>query len=356
MTATESDTGNLLLCWGELVPLTCSTILSMRLSALLLVVLVLSGPSAAQKSASATWPTQFEIARVTHFDVGPPLDYYELFLVRPANTGTSIRRVSLTPAADQCLRTAKTEVAVGSVNESVRALFAGSNPCAIPEKKLRLEEKRCKHCMVFSFATTVMQVQCGSETRLIRAEVLDRDMFATNPKTPQYTSWTMALLKRLEDAVGPGVLDEPMLPLTDEQKSSSPHLDPQIAQDLSNGKYDALLSGGDERASAIFKDSQRPAPVPTVRLVSSTPLAPTTFVSPVYTPIAKVAHIQGAVSIRIDTDDDGNVMSVALDAGSPFLFGPTRAAATQWKFPPNPTHQEIRATLNFMLNCPSKPE
>lgn len=324
-----------------------------RLPALIaaLLLIALRGNSVPPKKKLVAWPAQFEIGNVTHFDFGPPFSYYELFIVRPADDGSSIQRITLTPAADRCLRTAKTEVAVGKVSASVQALLGVENPCSIPEKKLRQEVKRCKHCLVFSFATTTVRVQCGAQARLIRAEVLDRDMFAANPHTPKYTSWTMDLLKQLEEAVGPGVMSKPMIELPEKQ-SSTAQLDPVVARGLAEGQYDPLFIGASEKASEIYRSSLKPAPVPTVELVSSKPLSPIQFVAPSFSPIAELVHAEGDISIRIGTDNDGNVLSVALDAGSPLLFGPARAAATQWKFPPNPGLAEILAKLRFSLNCP----
>lgn len=278
----------------------------MRLPALLTALLLIAFPgnSVPPKKKPAAWPTRFEIGNMTHFDFGPPFNYYELFIVRPADDGSSVERITLTPAADRCLRTAKTEVAVGKINAPVEALFGAENPCAIREKKLRQEAKRCKHCLVFSFATTNMQVQCGAQARLIRAEVLDRDMFAANAHTPKYTSWTMDLLKQLEEAVGPGVMSKPMFALPEKQ-SSTTQLDPAVARGLAEGQYDTLFTGGSEKASEIYRSSLNPAPVPTVRLVSSRPLSPTQFVAPAYPPIAAVAHLEGDISIRITTDNDG---------------------------------------------------
>lgn len=290
---------------------------------------------------------------MTHFDFGPPFNYYELFVVRPAGEGSSVERITLTPAADRCLRTAKTEVAVGKINVSVQALFGAENPCAIPEKDLHREAKRCKRCLVFTFATSVMQVQCGTKTRLIDAKVLDRDMFGPDPKTPKYTSWTMRVLKQLEDSVGPGVMSKPIFPLL-EKGSPSPQLDSQTAQELAEGDYDHLFPSADKKASEIYRASLVPAPVPSVELVSSSPLAPKRFVSPTYPAIAELAHVEGDISVRIDTDNDGNVISVTLNGGMPLLFGAARAAAMQWKFPPNPQLAEIHAMLKFSLNCPPK--
>ena len=122
-------------------------------------------------------PNRFVIARHTFVDFGPPLDFYELFIARSAATGTSIERISVTPPADVCFAPAKTEVASAALSEPPAELLGSTNPCTIPEKELQRELKRCKNCLVFSGAKVVMQVQCGTQARLIRSDILDRDMF-----------------------------------------------------------------------------------------------------------------------------------------------------------------------------------
>jgi hypothetical protein len=153
-------------------------------------------------------PNQFAIARHTFVDFGPPLDFYELFIAHRVESGTSIERISVTPSADVCFAPAKTEVASATVNETPTQLLGSTNPCTIPEKELRRELKRCKNCLVFSGAHVVMQVQCGTHTRLIRSDILDKDMFDKARNTPEHTSWTMKLLQRLDSAVGLSVFEK----------------------------------------------------------------------------------------------------------------------------------------------------
>ena len=52
-------------------------------------------------------PSQFEIGRHTFFDFGPPFNYYEIFVVRAVSGGTHVERITLTPAADKCYRSAR---------------------------------------------------------------------------------------------------------------------------------------------------------------------------------------------------------------------------------------------------------
>jgi len=319
--------------------------------------LILANCALAQEHvASVAPPNQFEIARRTFFDFGPPFDYYELFFVRPTSTGASIERITLTPPADHCASSAKLEAASGSINESIEKLLGRTNPCSIPEKELRRELKRCKKCLVFSGATVVIQVQCGSQTRLIRADVLDKDMFDPAANTPQHTSWTMTLLERLDHAVGPGVMDKPMFAVVEEEKASGESGDPMVLRDISLGKYDALFPGGPDKPSDLYRASQIHPATPSVSLQRSAPFQPTVSNLPRYPAIARAARVEGAVSFKIKVDSNGNVKDVVFDSGPPLLRGSVKNAVSEWKFPEGAFNQQIEATINFALNCstPSK--
>jgi hypothetical protein len=184
-------------------------------------------------SAAPAPPDRFEIGRRSFFDFGPPLDYYELFVVRPAANGTSIERITLTPPVDTGTRQAKVEVASASINESIATLLKSTNLCTIPEKDLRHELNRCKKCLVFSGADVAMEAECRAQTRVIRSDiVVDKDMFDPAANTPEYTQWTMQLLRRLDEAVGPGVMAKPMFPVSAEDPSSPQEADSAIPEGL----------------------------------------------------------------------------------------------------------------------------
>src|SRR5271156_6008696 len=173
-------------------------------------------------SAASPPPAQFAIGRRTFFDFGPPFNYFDLFVVRPTTSGTAIERISLTPPGGSCAQPAKVEVATATISESIPTILGTTSPCAVPEKQLHRELKRCKKCQVFSGANVAMEVQCGNQTRVIRSDILDRDMFDPAANTPEHTAWTMHLLQLLDKAVGPSVMDKPIFP-TDE--SGAPPLD-----------------------------------------------------------------------------------------------------------------------------------
>jgi hypothetical protein len=298
-------------------------------------------------------PNEFVIARHTFVDFGPPLDFYELFIAHSAAKGTSIERISVTPPADVCFAPAKTEVASAALSETPAELLGSTNPCTIPENELRRELKRCKNCSVFSGAKVVMQVQCGTQTRLVRSDILDRDMFDANPKTPEHTSWTMGLLQKLDSAVGPSVFEKQrILPMPKNNEPPASHSDSATLRDLAAGKYDALFQGAPDKPSDLYRASQIPPPIPKIQLIRSIPLQPDVSVEPTYPPLARAAHIEGTVSFRLAVDGEGGPTDLTFESGNPLLRGVVTEAVEKWRFPINSAGQQVEATIEFNLNCP----
>ncbi len=297
-------------------------------------------------------PNQFEIGRRTSFDFGPPFNFYDVFLVRPTANGASIERVTFTPPGNACVQPAKVEVRSTSVNESVAMLLGQVNPCTIPEKELYRELKRCKKCLVFSGAYVAMQVQCGDQIRTIRSDILDKDMFDKAANTPEHTSWTMRLLTHLDQAAGLGVMEKPMFAIPAESEAPADSVPPEISAEISSGKYDVLFEGAPDKPSDLYRASQKPLPVPTVRLLSSSPIPPELFVEPKYPHIAKLAHIEGSVIFKVGVDPDGSTRDFLVDGGHPMLRGVVEQAVADWKFPKWSAGQQVQATIEFKLNCP----
>jgi hypothetical protein len=299
-------------------------------------------------------PDSFIIGRHTFIDVGPPNDFYELFLVNPNANGALIDKGTLTPASDVCFLPARVEITSVSIAESPSELLGTANPCTIPEKELRSELKRCKDCLVFSGANVAMQVQCGAQIRIIRSDILDKDMFEPKPNTPMYTSWTMHLLARLDQSFGPGVLDKPMFPSVVEEPPVKDEQSSSILLDLSAGKYDVLFTDVPDRPSDLYRAAQIKPAIPSVYLQSSTPFKPIKPVLPKYPPIARVAHVEGAVTFEIAVDANGAVRDMTFDSGSPQLRGVVKEAVSSWRFTEEAFNQQVQATVNFALNCPNK--
>jgi len=300
-------------------------------------------------------PDQFEIGVLTYFDFGPPFDYYELFLVRPAPTGTSVQRIDLTPGGTECgAPLAKVETASGSLNDSVAALMGSTNLCAIPEKVLQRKPKRCRHCLNLSGANVVIQVRCGTTTRLIHTDVLEKYWFDAGARIPDLTSWTMELMKRLNQAVGPGVMEKPVFQVSEAPEPPPSPRDSAELRDVSDGKYDGLFPRGSLTASELYRSAQNRPTIPAVRLLSSSvPLPVETFTLPEYSPIARVARVEGRVSFQIEIDPNGGATNLTFGSGAPLLLPSVTKAVNQWRFPKEFSGQQIQITLEFALNCPS---
>ena len=327
----------------------------MRRWAVTLTVLTLCGHALPKdRRPGPALPGQFEIGRHTFIDVGPPNDFYELFLVRPAAAGTSIERITLTRAADACLQPAKLEVASASLNESVATLLGKTNPCTIREKELRRELKRCKKCLVFSGANVQMRVQCGAKTHIIRSDILDKDMFDPAPNTPEHTSWTMQLLARLDNAVGPGVMERPIFPISEKEEPSATNSNSEALADVSSGKFDMLFQGAPDKPSELYHAAQIRPPAPIVRLSSSAPFQPEIFVPPAYPPLARLAHIDGSVAFTISIGPNGNTTNFTVESGHPMLRGVVENAVSGWRFPRDAAGQLVHATIEFASNCSAK--
>src|SRR5260221_10122606 len=158
----------------------------MRVPSSLLVGLVFCSSLAAQNHSKlqVPLPEQFEIGAHTYFDVGPPFDFYQLYLVRPSNHGSKVERLIFTPSGTKCVAPAKVEASSASLPESVQELLGSKNVCAISDQELRREQKRCKKCGHYSGQNITLQVRCGDATRLIRSDIFERGMVDPAAKSP----------------------------------------------------------------------------------------------------------------------------------------------------------------------------
>jgi hypothetical protein len=260
----------------------------------------------------------------------------------------------LTPPAIKCVVPAKVEIATASLKESVASLLQ-KNPCAIPEKELRRERKRCKECLVFSGAEVTMQVQCGSERRLLRSSVLERDWFDSRTNTPEHTSWSMNLLSRLDNVLGPGVMDKPGFPAPDkfDANAAIDHSLSVSEQDVAAGAYDLLFPGADDKPSELYREAHKPLPSPVITLHSSFPTSPETFVAPEYSPLAKVVKFRGYVSFDVDVDREGMPSNFRFGEGPVFLHANVETAVLQWRFPKSAVDYQVHGVISFTPACPA---
>jgi hypothetical protein len=243
----------------------------MRLAAISCAALVLCGLTLPRRQKrAAPEPSQFVIGEYLYFDFGPPFGFYEVYVVRAGGEGSLVQRIALTPPGDKCFAPAKVEFVSATLKESVPELLGPRNPCAIPERELHRKPKRCRECLVFSGAEVTMQVQCGAETRTIRSDILDRDMFGPAANVPRSISWTMRLLKQLDGAVGPGPAQtHRIFALPGKEQVPAKLPDSPELRKLAAGGYDGLFSGDPFTPSKLYQAAQKLPPPPTVRLVSS---------------------------------------------------------------------------------------
>ncbi len=310
-------------------------------------------PAAPQtRNAPASQPGNFVMGRRTFFDFGPPFEFYEIFSVHSGNKGAVVERIQVTPPGDVCTQPATVQVATSSTSESVAELLGGTNPCTIPEKELRRELKRCKTCLTFSGADVVMQVQCGGQSRRIRMDILDRDMFDSHPVTPEHTSWTMTLLQRLDRALGATIMDRPAFTLAAPPPPTTPPSGP-LLDDLESGKFDGLFDRGSHTPSELFRQAKNPPPGPSVQLVSSSPFRPTQYELPQYPPLARAAHVSGQVTFKLLVRADGHTSAPTSLGGNPLLQKFVAANAGDWTFPIEAAGQDVQVAVEFKMNCPS---
>jgi TonB family protein len=318
---------------------------------LCLVILALNALACAKdKHSTLELPDHFVIARHTFFDFGPPSDFYDIFVVRAEGSGTRVENLSITPPGAPCIQPAKVEVRSVVIEQSTAKLMSGKNACAIPEKELRKERKRCKKCLVFSGANVVMRLQCGNQTRDVRADILDKDWFDRAPGTPEHTSWTMRLLALLQEGVGPGPMDKPMFDVGD-PTGSSPSEPSSVVDALARGEYDDLLPSAAHRLSDLYRQAQVPPSTPSVRILSATPYEPATLITPKYPPIARLAKIEGRVVVKAEVAENGTVSSVVSEGGHPMLKPTAIETVKTWTFPPAEGSRTELVEFEFVTNC-----
>jgi hypothetical protein len=325
----------------------------MRRTLTVCLALLSSGTAVGQKHPAPPMPAEFAVGVHTYFDFGPPTDYYEILMVRPVADGTSIERVTLTPGS-KCQLHAKEEVSSVVVKESVASLLQKS-PCAISDKALYKERKnRAKELGGFSGADMVMQVECGSQRRLLRSSVFDHDWFDEHPNTPANTRGMALLVAHLNEQLETRSMEKPTgtsALLRNTGESHPDRIPSSNENEIAAGKYDDLFPTSEEKISEIYRQAQEPAPNPRVTLRHAGLSAPEVFVAPEYSPIAKLVHYQGSVNFPVDVDRDGVPSNPDLHSCPPFLRENIEKAVLQWRFQKSETPYRVDVSLHFDPGC-----
>ena len=316
-------------------------------------ILLLACIAAAAQKHGPPSPDSLEIARDAFWDIGPPFSYYDLIQITKTDDGVTLDQVLVTPHGDACFQPAKVEERKAVLRESMSDLLNGRDPCAIPEKELNREAKRCKNCQVFSGVNVTMQASCGGKERQLRMDILDRDIYGSHPQTPANTSWTMQLLSKLQDALGPGSEAEPMFHIGIASRRPVP--DSDLVNSIRDGKYDDLFGKDAGVSSIVVEAAQPPPPPPSVEVMSVEPIAPTSSEAPIYSPIAIAAHVEGVVEVAFDVDSTGRVQDVRFPEGSRLALARLGVsdAMAKWTFPPSAFGKTEKAQIRFSMNCPA---
>jgi Gram-negative bacterial TonB protein C-terminal len=296
-------------------------------------------------------PAEIVIGRDSFIDVGPPFNYYDLTFLRSDGEKTDVERISLTPPADACYPHAEIAIAHVSLNESLSSVLQGTNPCTIPEKALRAELKRRNSGLVFSGMNVSIQVECASGVRVMRADILDRDIFDPHPNTPQYTAWSRTLFDKLDSATGDHPWDKLIFPVS-EATSATPPISQSInLQAIADGKFDGIFGSSPDRLSALYHMAQNVPRQPFIELTTSEPIRPTEYVDPVYPPIAKAARVHGTVEFHLTIGSDSVAKDITIDSGPKMLWQAVSDAIAKWKFPTDNSGQIVHGSVRFGLNC-----
>lgn len=302
------------------------------------------------QAKNADFPKQVVIARDTFFDFGPPFHYYEIIQLTQEENRTSVQRVLVAPG-EACRLATTVEENAASIEKPLRSVFLSKNPCDIPEKDLNKERNRCKHCAVFSGQNVAMTMTCNGQQRRIRADILDRDLFAEFPKTPKNTSWTMKVLEQIDDALGSGVMDKPAFTFADRgsgnQQERSEIL--PVLTSLQSGAFDTYIDSN-RKLSVLYQESLHPIPPPSVALRNTT-LEPLKKDLPSYPPIAEVARIEGVVEVSFDVTATGTTENIAVTGGPEMLRSRTSEAISRWKFPTSTEVRHGQASFVYSMNC-----
>jgi hypothetical protein len=175
-------------------------------------------------------------------------------------------------------------------------------------------------------------------------DILDRDLFDPNPTTPHHTSWTMALLGRIDKVMGAGVLDRPIFQLSEPEPPVASLKPDVLTEGIGQGKFDTLFDKPPDKLSELFRQAQNLPPKPTVELLSSSPFRPIS--SPLgYPTLAKLTHTAGQVTFTAELTTVGSISNIKFLDGHPLLKPGLEHDVASWKFPMEAAGQTIQATV-----------
>jgi hypothetical protein len=322
----------------------------LRSIVLALLAILMPGIAGAQETPSS-FPNQVLIARHTFFDFGPPFDFYEVLSLKDEGSSTSVERILVTPAGNACIQPPTVEDKAVRIDKPLAVIMQNKNPCDIPEKALRQERKRCKHCLVYSGVNVTLGISCKTGDRRIRTDILDKDLFDRSPNIPPNTSWTMAVLGQIDRSLGPSVMDKPAFSVNVHNADPPNTSDSAMLKSMKEGSYDGLFDS-DKKLSEIYRQSLEPSRLPSVEIVGMVPTVPLAADLPPYPPIARAAHVEGEVSFSFEVSPVGKVERLSFESGPELLRRTVGDSVTKWQFPESADTHHEEGKIAFRLNCP----
>ena len=128
-----------------------------------------------------------------------------------------------------------------------------------------------------------------------------------------------------------------------------------ILREIEAAEYDALFPGvkDPEKLSVLYKQTQKnDNPQPSVRLKSSSPVAPLNLIAPNYPPLALAVRIEGEVGVAFEVRPDGSPENARIVSGHALLKQAVLDAIAEWKLPVVSAGQTVQAIIEFSTNCP----
>jgi TonB family protein len=310
----------------------------------------------AAQGKSVAMPDSLVIARDTFWDFGPPFNYYDLIQITKTDDGLSLDQVLVTPHGQACMQPATVEERTAALHKTMSELLEGRNPCAIPEKDINREIKRCKKCLVFSGVNLTMQASCDGKDRQLRMDILDRDIYDNRTPTPENTSWSMRVLSELSDPLGPGSEAKPIFQLS----PAVPHPVPStpLVNAIREGRYDNLFRKDSGVSQIVHEADKPPPPSPSVAIAAISPLYPVSPDLPKYPPIAVAARLEGMVRATFNITASGKVQNIEFQDGPrlKMLEGAVSDTMSIWSFPGLAWGNSGRVAIQFALNCHDDPK
>ena len=160
----------------------------------------------------------------------------------------------------------------------------------------------------------------------------------------------MRILGQLDQALGPGAIDKPMITLPGDLNVSA-QLDSPMFEEIRTGKYDSLFPGTTDKPSQIYLSTKNIIPSPTVKFLNASPFQPILASLPAYPPIARLAGVEGTFTFTLDVQTDGRATNFAVEQGAPLLRAAVENASHEWTFPKQAAGQHVVVSLQFAINC-----